>query len=95
MDNNNADFDPKKRTKALNLATLRAVVAAYLVYLGGSIVFDMLRGRSTLSPAFAWISGLFFVAVGLLFGLYTWRRWKADAEAARSPEQPEDRPSEE
>lgn len=79
MDNSEAS---KKRARAANMGVLRAVVAAYLVYLGGSLIRDWLQGGSTLAPWMVWLCGLFFIAAGLGFGLYTWRRWKADAKAA-------------
>ena len=40
------------------VAALRAVVAGYLLYLGGSLIWDLLKGSSTLPPALAWAAGL-------------------------------------
>lgn len=78
----NDNDSARMRAKANNIAVLRTVVAGYLTYLGGSLVWDRLQGESTLAPAMAWGLGLLFVAAGLGFGLYTWKRWQADAKVA-------------
>ena len=85
MDDKAFEYDTAKRTKANNLAGLRAVVAGYLVYLGFSLIRDLLRGTSTLSPAFAWTVGLVFIAAALAFAFYIWRQWKRELAAARLP----------
>ena len=85
MDEKNCEYDPSKRTRASNTAVLRAVVAAYLAYLGFDLLRDRIRGISTLSPVFAWTAGLGFIAAALAFGLYTWKLWKRELEAARLP----------
>ena len=73
------------RSRAVNMATLRAVVAGYLVYLGGSVICDLLKGRTSMSPALAWAAGLLFIAAGLGYGFYIWRRWQADSKASDDP----------
>lgn len=85
MDSKNKN-PAQMRTKAINLATLRAVVAGYLIYLGASLIYDLLKGRTSLSPALSWSMGLLFIAAGVGYGLYVWRRWQADSskEAAES-----------
>ena len=90
MDDKAFEYDTAKRTKANNLAGLRAVVAGYLVYLGFSLIRDLLRGTSTLSPAFAWAAGLGFIAAALAFGFYAWKLWKRELAAAKLPPQAED-----
>ena len=85
MGDRELEYDVTKRTKATNTATLRAVVAGYLLYLGGSLLWDLLKGTSTLSPALAWTAGLGFIAAALAFGLYTWRTWRRELEAAKLP----------
>ena len=65
-------------TKARNHGILRGVVAGYLVYLGGSTIYELLRGTSSLSPVLGWIAGPLFVIAGAAFGSFTYRRWKAD-----------------
>ena len=67
-----------EHSKAVNRAVLRGVIAGYLVYLGGSTIYDLLRGTSTLSPVLGWTVGPLFVIAGAAFGWFTWRRWKAD-----------------
>ena len=74
------------RSRAVNMATLRAVVAGYLVYLGGSVIYDLLKGRTSMSPALAWAAGLLFIAAGLGYGFYIWRRWQADSKASDDSE---------
>ena len=64
--------------KARNRGILRGVVAGYLVYLGGSTIYDLLRGTSSISPLLGWIAGPLFVIAGAAFGYFTYRRWKAD-----------------
>ena len=90
MDDKAYEYDMAKRTKANNLAVLRAVVAGYLIYLGYGLIRDLLRGTSTLSPAFAWAAGLGFIAAALAFGFYTWRLWRRELAAAKLPKQAED-----
>ena len=79
---------PALRANPRGQAVLRGVIAGYLVYLGGSLVYDLIRGSSTLAPWLVWTVGPLFVICGLGFGLYTWRRWKADEEAAAKPKEP-------
>ena len=86
MDRKSEETDVQKRSKAMNLASLRAVVAAYLIYLGFSLILDHLRGSSTLSPVFVWFVGLVFITAGIVFGFYIWRHWRADRDAARYSE---------
>ena len=95
MDRKTEETPAQKRAKAQNLATLRAVVAAYLVYLGGSMIVDYLRGRSTVSPVLVWISGLFFIAAGLGFGYFIWKNWRASAAAEPPAEEVQNRTEEE
>ena len=54
------------------------MVAGYLVYLGGSIIYELIQGATTLRPALGWILGPLFLIAGAGFGYLTWRRWKAD-----------------
>ena len=85
MDEKAFEYDAAKRTRANNLAVLRALVAAYLAWLGFSLIRDCVRGASTLSPAFAWTAGLVFIAAALAFGFYIRRQWKRELAAARLP----------
>ena len=85
MDDRAFEYDAAKRTRANNLAVLRALVAAYLAWLGFSLIRDCLRGASTLSPAFAWTVGLVFIAAALAFAFYIRRQWKRELAAARLP----------
>ena len=86
--------EEKKTNKAASFGTpggmamLRAAVAAYLIYLGFSLIRDMLSGASTMSPTMAWLCGMFFMLVGVVFALYAWRRFRSETV----PSQPEDDP---
>ena len=95
MDRKPEETPAQKRTRAQNLATLRAVVAAYLVYLGGSMIADYFRGKATVSPILIWASGLVFIAAGLGFGYFIWKQWKAESAAAASAEDEPDSTEEE
>ena len=73
-----------EHNKAVNRSLLRGVVAGYLVYLGGSMLYEWIQGTSTLSPALVWTVGPLFILAGAGFGLFTWRRWKADEAAVQA-----------
>ena len=85
MDDRAFEYDTAKRTRANNLAVLRALVAAYLAWLGFRLIRDCVRGASTLSPAFAWTAGLVFIAAALAFAFYIRRQWKRELAAAKLP----------
>ena len=92
MNRKTEETPAQKRTRAMNIATLRAVVAAYLVYLGGSLIYDLIQGTSSLSPALGWIVGPLFMIGGAAFGLFAWRRWKVDEKEAQAQSQNADAP---
>ena len=73
-----------KHSKAVNRAVLRGAVAGYLVYLGGSLIYDQVRGTSSLSPVLGWIVGPLFMIAGAAFGLLTWNRWKTDEKEVQA-----------
>ena len=79
-------------SKAVNRAVLRGAIAGYLVYLGGSLIYDLIQGTSSLSPVLGWIVGPLFMIGGAAFGLYTWRRWKVDEKEAQAQSQNADAP---
>ncbi len=90
------DRDRKEENRSLarlrNMAALRGVVAAYLVWLGASLVWDRLSGKSDMALWAAWGCGVLFAAAGLAFGWYTWRRWQEDKKKAQE-ENRDDHPS--
>ena len=95
MDKQKPEYDELKLSRAKSSAFLRGAVAAYLVYLGYSLIRDHLRGSSTLSPGISWAAGLGFCAAGLLFGLFTWKRYRAamaEAELQHREQQPPEQP---
>ena len=78
-------YDMSKRAAAVNIAALRAAVAAYLAYLGFTLIRDVLTGASALTPVLAWAAGLLFIAGAAVFALYIRRRWRADMKGAELP----------
>lgn len=81
MDDRKQEDDAARKSRAGNRAALRLAVAAYLLYLGYSILRDMLTGISSLSPVLGWTAGMAFIVCGLLFGWYSWKRWKEARDA--------------
>ena len=60
------------------MAMLRAVVSGYLIYLGFTLIRDMLSGSSDMAPVLGWGCGLLFMLAGALSVFYTWRRWRRE-----------------
>lgn len=97
MNNNESEKRSIDRGRAVNVASLRAVVAVYLMYLGVSLVRDRLTGTSDMALWLAWLCGIFFVLAGAAFGWFTWKRWRADTAvkpANKEEKQPEEDPPE-
>lgn len=67
------------------MAILRAAVAGYLIYLGFTLIRDLLSGSSGLPPAAAWGIGAVFMLAGALFLVYAWRRFRAEQKAEAAP----------
>ena len=82
------EYDIQQRAQAGVKATFRGVVAAYIVYMGYKLIHDA-------DVVWHIAAGAVFIAAALAFGVYTWRRWRIDLEAARLPDADEaDSPSE-
>lgn len=81
------EYDIQKRARAGTAATFRAVVAAYLIYLGWKIAT---AGDGSMPPLAARLIGCAFIVAAIAFGIYTWKRWRLDLEAARLPESGEE-----
>ena len=77
------EYDIQKRARAGTAATFRAVVAGYIIYLGWKIAT---AEGSSMPPLAAKLIGVAFITAALAFGVYTWKRWRLDLEAARLPE---------
>lgn len=77
------EYDIQKRAKAGTTATFRAVVAGYLAYLGWQIAT---AEGSAVPPLAARLIGGAFIAAAIAFGVYIWKRWRLDLEAARLPD---------
>ena len=80
----NLKYDIQKRARAGTAATFRAVVAGYLAYLGWKIAT---AGGGSMPPLAARLIGCAFIVAAIAFGIYAWKRWRLDLEAARLPEE--------
>lgn len=77
----NGDETGKKsatEAQSMNRAALRAVVGAYLIYLGVSLIRDRLNGKSAMALWLAWACGAFFALAGAGVIAYTWLRWRRE-----------------
>lgn len=83
-------YDLALRNRALSMLVLRGAVAIYLVYLGGSLIYEWLSGISGLPAYVVWGGGILFITGGALFGLYVWRRFQKDLKAAEITENTQD-----
>lgn len=88
MNNSEAklEYDIQKRARAGTRATLRAAVALYIAYLGRNIIQGVRDGSSSMAPWIGWTAGIVFLAAAVGTGVYAYRRWRLDLEAARLPE---------
>ena len=84
-DSQSYEYDMQKRARAVTSATLRAVVALYIGYLGYNIIKGVREGTTTMAPGIGWTAGLFFLAAALGVCFYAWKRYRQDVEAARLP----------
>ena len=75
MDNNG------KFSRAQTAALLRTVVAGYIMYLGWKIATN--TEESSMSPLVAKLIGGVFIAAAIGFGIYVFKRWKADSAAEK------------
>ncbi|MBQ3702913.1 MAG: hypothetical protein II885_09160 [Oscillospiraceae bacterium] len=85
------EYDIQKRARAGTRATLRAVVAGYLIYLAWQIVKGVRTGITTMSHGVAYAAAAFFTLAAIAFVVYLVRTWRADLEAARLPMDEESR----
>ena len=89
---NRVEYDVQRRARAGTSATLRALVAGYLVYLAWQIVKGVRSGETSMSPAVGYTAAAFFLLAALVFAVYLIRRWKKEVEAARLPADREEAP---
>ena len=79
------EYDVQKRARAGTAATLRAVISLYIIYLAWSVLKGV-RNRSSPVPVWVgWLVTIVFTAAAIAFGVYTWKTWHRDLEAARLP----------
>lgn len=86
MSNKSKEYNVIRKNRANVSAVLRGAVACYLLYLGVQIA--MSAGKDPSFPVWAaWVLGGFFCLAGAAFGVYTWRRYRADLKAAELTEE--------
>ena len=79
------EYDIQKRAKAGTAATLRAVISVYIIYLGWTVLKGVRNGSSPVPVWVGWLVAIVFTAAAIAFGVYTWKTWRRDLEAARLP----------
>ena len=80
-------YDPQKRSKATISAVLRSIVAFYLAYLGWTVAQNAGGPDTTMKPWMGWAICAVFMAVAIVFGVYTLKRYQADLKAAELPQE--------
>ena len=83
--NEQPKYDEQRRSRAGTTAAFRALAAAYLLYLGVTLIRDTLRGGGTMPVWMGLAAGVFFALAGAAFALYAWRRYRGERDAARLP----------
>ena len=78
-------YDPQKRSRATISAVLRSIVAFYLAYLGWTVAQNADGPDTTMKPWMGWAICAVFMAVAIVFGVYTLKRYQADLKAAELP----------
>ena len=78
-------YDIQKRARAGTSGTLRAAVALYILYIGYTLLRDTMAGVSSLPAWLGWLAGLVFMGAAVAFGVYTYRRYRAELAAAKLP----------
>ena len=84
------EYDVQKRARAGTAATLRAVISLYIIYLAWSILKGVRNGSSPVPVWAGWLAAIVFTAGAVAFGVYTWKTYLRDREAARLPVLPEE-----
>lgn len=84
--NRRAEYDVQRRARAGTNATLRALVAGYLVYMAWQILKNVRSGETTMTPAVGYAAAAVFLLAAAAFAVYLIRRWRIEVEAARLPE---------
>ncbi len=68
---------------------IRGIVAAYLLYLGWKLITS--GGDASFPPAVGYAVGALFAAGAIAFGVYSWKRYRADLhDAELTPEEEEE-----
>ncbi|MCR5089571.1 MAG: hypothetical protein K6C08_08675 [Oscillospiraceae bacterium] len=84
-ENNRLEYDVQRRAKAGTTATLRCLVAGYILYLAWQIAKGAASGETSMSPALSYLAAAVFTAAAVFFIIYSLKRWRQDVEAARLP----------
>lgn len=86
QEKHHAQYDIQRRARAGTSATLRALVAGYLIYLAWQILRNVRSGETTMPPAAGYAAAGLFLLAAVAFAVYLIRRWRIEVEAARLPE---------
>ena len=86
MGDRKAGYDETRRARAGGTAALRALAAAYLVYLAWQIAAGVRSGKTTMTPLVGYAAAAFFLLAAAVFTVYLIRHWRLEVEAARLPE---------
>lgn len=80
-----------KQNKQNNMSTaayLRMLVGAYLVYLGGSLIYDLIRGSAT-HTAVTVLAALLFIGGGGFVALREWKNSRRSTEEENETQEEE------
>ena len=83
-------YDVQRRNRASTAATLRGVVALYLIYIGWKIASGSVSEDASISLWAGVLIGVLFIVAAIGFGVYTVWRYRADMKAAVLPEKQEE-----
>ena len=81
-----------KQSKQNNMSTaayLRMLVGAYLVYLGGSLIYDLIKGAAT-HRLVTVLAALLFIGGGGFVALREWKNSRRSTEEENADEMQED-----
>ena len=84
------EYDIQKRANAGTAATFRGLISVYIIYLGITTLKGVLDGSSPIPLWAGWLVAVVFTGGAAAFGVYTWKTYQREKEAARLPVKPEE-----
>lgn len=79
------EYDMARRSRAGSTLAFRLIASGYLLYLAWTFLRDLLNGSMTMPLWLAWGAVLAFAAAGIAFGIYAWKNYRRELEAAKLP----------